>query len=184
MTTITHIASGQTLTGEVVDRGQFWFGLRLTGSEGAEAFKVKEWRIEPEPRTLPTHVGAMVMGPDVSMVWRLPSGKFWVDPYGMSRTPTELLLMLGPNWVELVPKSDTPPVDREAVIAETVAAVAISVNNNCSPSSEEYAWGGDSLIGAVAKWIGSPPEFVSAEWARVVRAEWARVVRAEGEAQA
>lgn len=43
------------------------------------------------------------------------------------------------------------------------------MNNNCSPSSEEYAWGGDSLIGAVAKWIGSPPEFVSAEWARVVR---------------
>lgn len=107
MTTITHIASGQTLTGEVVNRGQFWFGLRLTGSEGAEAFKVKDWRIEPEPRTLPTHVGAMVVKPGTTFFWFLCDG-IWIGPKGRSLDSNYLLDELGPNWVELVPKSDTP----------------------------------------------------------------------------
>lgn len=169
MTTITHIASGQTLTGKVGNQGTKHFYFAITGDTHSTAYYFSAWRIEPEPRTLPTHVGAMVVKPGTTFFWRLRDG-IWTGPKGRALDSNYLLEELGPDWVELVPKSDTPTVDREAVIAETVAAIAISVNNNCTPSSEAYTRGGDALIVAVAEWIGSPPEFITSEWARVVRA--------------
>lgn len=45
-----------------------------------------------------------------------------------------------------------------------VAIVAQRVRENCTPSAEAYAAGGDRLIAAVADWIESPPEWVDAPW--------------------
>lgn len=38
-------------------------------------------------------------------------------------------------------------------------AIADQVRRNCTPSSEAYAAGGDTLIAAVADWIENPPEW-------------------------
>lgn len=42
-------------------------------------------------------------------------------------------------------------------------AIAEQVRRNCTPSSEAYAAGGDTLIRAVADWIENPPEWSTIE---------------------
>ena len=51
-------------------------------------------------------------------------------------------------------------------VAPIIAAQIVKrVRENCTPSAEAYAKGGDFLIAAVADWIESPPEWVNAPWA-------------------
>jgi hypothetical protein len=48
--------------------------------------------------------------------------------------------------------------------AEVVVQIAAKVRANCTPSSEAYSKGGDTLVYAVADWIENPPEWVKAPW--------------------
>ena len=50
-------------------------------------------------------------------------------------------------------------------VAPIVATlIAQRIRQNCTPSAEAYAKGGDFLIADVAAWIESPPEWVNAPW--------------------
>lgn len=53
------------------------------------------------------------------------------------------------------------PNATEQVLHEVRTAIATQVRNNCTPSSEAYKAGGDTLIYAVADWIADPPIWVT-----------------------
>jgi hypothetical protein len=52
----------------------------------------------------------------------------------------------------------------QAARVATARDIVDKIRRHCTPSVEAYAQGGDHLIGAVADWIESPPEWVNASW--------------------
>lgn len=53
-----------------------------------------------------------------------------------------------------------------APLEETAAEIVTKVRQNCTPSSDGYARGGDFIVREVADWIENPPEWVKAPWVK------------------
>lgn len=106
MTTIRHKKTGQTLEGVISHKNsdEVWFDLGGSPLEDCSIWvKLAYWEVLPEPRSLPTHDGAVIATPHGDVYHR--SRGSW---YGRWASFSDIALagLVGNDWVELVAKGE------------------------------------------------------------------------------